>query len=427
MAELRTETANNEQIPTSLLQIKRWPTCHSLFLNLSQVHEAAGLTEAQVEQLGQAALPWLHCLHIIGRGSVAMSVSSMEAQLVNFLARHASVLTLQVKTISVPIDLPTLQHLVLDLDPSSLFWVGDKLSMLKGLKSLYLQSRIDLVCTDGGMDLSGCRRLQKVAVRGVRLKGKVALPAGCALHAINRSNHVYEATPDVAHLISGLTLPHSQSQNCFEMGVTTSGIGMWGHKWLTESTCMLQNLKRLQLFLNSEGFNELQYRRGAELWMLFCSDMMPGLEVLDLDLQCNALVYIEPALRLKSLVVITTGSLQVREFPMRKGPAPEVSMLRQMYLQSGAAFQPRYRAEMEDSDTAHPWTGVRLLEHVREEQNSWTAQMPAGFQPGDLQECCCGACPDCLVRAGVPVLCDQAWTRDGFDQHLRPRYAAAPD
>ena len=65
------------------------------------------------------------------------------------------------------------------------------------------------------------------------------------------------------------------------------------------------------------------------------------------------------------------------------------------------------------------WAGVRLLEYVKEEQHGWTARMIANFQPRDLHECCCGACPACLAQAGVPILCDQAWTRDGFKQHLR--------
>ena len=46
--------------------------------------------------------------------------------------------------------------------------------------------------------------------------------------------------------------------------------------------------------------------------------------------------------------------------------------------------------------------------------------MPASFHPRDLRECCCGACPEYLVRGGVPILCDNAWTRDGFEKHLKP-------
>ena len=31
------------------------------------------------------------------------------------------------------------------------------------------------------------------------------------------------------------------------------------------------------------------------------------------------------------------------------------------------------------------------------------------------------------VRAGVPILCDQAWTRDGLDRNPRPYHAVLPD
>ena len=105
---------------------------------------------------------------------------------------------------------------------------------------------------------------------------------------------------------------------------------------------------------------------------------------------------------------------------MNKLCQPPMNRLKQMYLHSGAAFSPIYKAALKGAYVREAWAGVRLLDYVREEQDCWTAQMPINFQPGSLQECCCRACPECLARAGVPVLCDQAWTSHGFDKPLRP-------
>jgi len=37
-----------------------------------------------------------------------------------------------------------------------------------------------------------------------------------------------------------------------------------------------------------------------------------------------------------------------------------------------------------------------------------------------LRACACRACPDCLGRAGVPLVAAQAWRREGFDRLLAP-------
>ena len=97
-----------------------------------------------------------------------------------------------------------------------------------------------------------------------------------------------------------------------------------------------------------------------------------------------------------------------------------MTALKQMYLRSGAAFLPGFKNKLEELYAMEPKTQVRLLDHVRDGQEGWIAQVPANFQPNDLQQCWCGACSDCLVRAGVPILCDQAWTSDGFEKRLRP-------
>ena len=42
-------------------------------------------------------------------------------------------------------------------------------------------------------------------------------------------------------------------------------------------------------------------------------------------------------------------------------------------------------------------------------------QLPAGFLPFDLREWCYSTCLECLLCAGIPVLCEQAWTLPGFE------------
>lgn len=93
------------------LHLDRWGASHSIYFDLWQLHEAAGVTSAQLEQMRVAsrALPLLHCLHVVGRPNVPLTESSVEGVLVSLLARHAAVLTLQVKSISMPLSLPNLQ------------------------------------------------------------------------------------------------------------------------------------------------------------------------------------------------------------------------------------------------------------------------------------------------------------------------------
>ena len=191
----------------------------------------------------------------------------------------------------------------------------------------------------------------------------------------------------------------------------------------------MPNLKRLQLFMNDNRHLSEDYMRG-ELWLQFCPYRTPSLEVLEVEVQCSLGILIDPKLTLKSLVLIAAGTLQIRglrpyvELRSSHEEVAHTAVVSQLYLRSGAALQPRYKQALQEAlklaDTGQPGAWPRLLEHISEEKNSWTAQIPASFHPGDLQECCCGACPACLVRAGVPILFDQAWTRDGFDQHMRP-------
>ena len=199
VAELCSKHASHRHICMGQLQLDQWPACHSLNLNLWQLGENVRLDPAQIQRLDSAskALPLLQCLHLVGRGQVPLRDSTIEGLLVRLLARHVSVLTLQVKTVDMPLDLlPNLQHLVLDLDTiparqdytqthGSLF---SAISMLKGLRTLYVQSAPN-ACSwsatgDGSEDLTGCKHLHHVVLQDFKYGGMLALPAGCCLHAI---------------------------------------------------------------------------------------------------------------------------------------------------------------------------------------------------------------------------------------------------
>ena len=140
-------------------------------------------------------LPSLHCLHIIGRVRDFPTEDNIEGLLVNVLARHASVLTLQLRPLKMPLTLPNLQHLVLDLGRDMLEHYSSGIQMhqevfpaistLKGLKTLYIQSN----CADiEAPNLKNCVCLQHVAIKGIRLQPsnsspELVLPAECQLHA----------------------------------------------------------------------------------------------------------------------------------------------------------------------------------------------------------------------------------------------------
>ena len=121
-------------------------------------------------------------------------------------------------------------------------------------------------------------------------------------------------------------------------------------------------------------------------------------------------VLIDPSSALERLVVIASGTIDV---------IISVS-LKHMYPQSGAALQPHLRQYLKAVSTSKQWLRAGLPGVVREERDNWIAAMPADFQPGNVQRCCCSACPECLVRGGVPILSYQAWTNDGFVKHVMP-------
>ena len=120
VAEVRTRLNNPGQSLAGQLQLDKWRTCHSLCLDLRQIGEVLKVTEAQSKQIEQAGstLPLLHCLHLVGSSYDVVKVeSSVQALLLDILAKHVSVLTLEVRFVGVPLNLPNLHHLVLHLVP----------------------------------------------------------------------------------------------------------------------------------------------------------------------------------------------------------------------------------------------------------------------------------------------------------------------
>ena len=110
---------------------------------------------------------------------------------------------------------------------------------------------------------------------------------------------------------------------------------------------------------------------------------MPYLEVLELEWQGSLALCIDSVLALKVLLVIAAGTIRLHPRDASQGP---MTALQHMFLKSGAAILPWYKGLL---SAEKPWTGVRLLDHVREEANAWTVRVPASFRPSSRSECCC--------------------------------------
>ena len=107
---------------------------------------------------------------------------------------------------------------MLDLDPGATlcqWWeehieirLFPTISVLKGLKTLYIESLSGHGILMYATDLTGCVHLTHVAVQGVSLVGELALPAGCLLHAQSHGGKlgIREVTDDIAQLVTGLTV-----------------------------------------------------------------------------------------------------------------------------------------------------------------------------------------------------------------------------
>ena len=427
-AEVRSGLWDGKRVCMPQLQLEKWPGCHSLFLNLQWLHETGELTPEQSAEIENAAkdIATLRCLHIIGRSQVPLMDSNVEGVLMRLLAKHALVLTLQVRTLTMPLDFPSLQHLVLDLgafshrtDKEQDDW-GPLLtiSRLKGLRTLYIQAPDTTI-----QELTNLRRcvdLQYVALKGVKLKGRLCLPKRCALHVMNGRKNI-GITPSVAHLVTGLTICHGSP---------------WIREWMPGRYSFenpgTQKLKQLRLTLKKGDFGGPNWRsRGRELDVNIGQYHTPVLEVLELNMQCSGQlsVSIDDNVPLKSLVLMAKGTLYLGKSMWYQGVVTPIPInpdatwistsLEQMYLQSNTRILPS-RSNLAEDGFYIGMLGleVRPVEYARQ-GHCWTARMPAGFQPSSLQECWCSACPECLARAAVPIMCEQAWTRDGFAKHLR--------
>ena len=323
-AEVRYEPGDDEGILIKQLQLDMWPTRQSLCVSLWRLHEAVEITPAQLQHLILAGsiMPQLECLHIIGRRHEPVIEGSIEDILISLLARHAMVLSLQVKMITMPLDTPLLQHLVLDLEVElksekyekphdfsghiyraymESSWhetIFTSFSLLKRLKTLYVQSSLTMISQQ--VDLTGCKDLHHVALQGVCLSGALILPGGCSLHIKSILQDSYEVNEN-AYLVTGVTFCHNAS-------LKLKTIRHWMDRKLVE--CYMRDLKELRLKVSKEDLDEV-YRKEGVLRLVFSRHTLPRLEVLELAVQCNLIASIDPSLRLRTLVLIATGTLQV--------------------------------------------------------------------------------------------------------------------
>ncbi len=134
-AEVISEPGDDGRLLTRQLHFGAWPACDSLCLNLWRLHEAVGNDPGLLELFTKdsSALLLLECLHIIGRQHMPLTKSSIEGVLVNLLGRHATVLTLQIKTIAAPLELPALQHLLLALGYKKRDWGQDHMALFPAI------------------------------------------------------------------------------------------------------------------------------------------------------------------------------------------------------------------------------------------------------------------------------------------------------
>ena len=377
-ADVRGKPSKNLQDLTLQLQIHRWPLCRSLCINLEQLHKGVSVTPNQTMKISQAGstLPRLQCLHMIGRDQVPLTESSVEGMLLGILARHVLVLSLHVKVSPVPLDLPALQHLVLDLDTNSAkkdVWqtqaaLVPAISTLKGLRTLYVRCVKTEITSP--TDMTGCKHLQHVTLQGVRFKGTLALPRGCHLHAKCEPLYDCELSPTIADVVTGLTFrPGSSKKRILRL--------FWGPLRLLPSHIKTQNLKQLRLTLGKLDMYEMYWKKeevpfrtrdelpfGQKLPVPFYASDMPGLEVLEVDVEGNLSIYIDPKLPLRTIVLIAAGTLKIDNmqlaFEMCLAP---MATLKQLYFQWGTASEsmPKYDAAAEpfkEADLGGTWRRV---------------------------------------------------------------------
>ena len=391
------------------LQLDRWPTCHSLCLNLAKVANKRDIPSSQLAQIALILMaghnmPLLHCLHLIGRPGAPLMQNSIEGMVISCLAKHLSVLTIEIRKVLTPLNLPKLQHLVLQLTSENMYGENRETlipaaCVLKGLKTLYVTTDMSILFITGPTDLTACTQLQVVAVQDVHFKGLLALPAGCQLHVNYTARHLKELTPAVSHLVNGLTLRH------YDRLMKPFSIANWYPKHFLTGELKMSNLTQVRIVLDdfSDDDND-----GKKFEVAFGPERTPSLEVLELNVHWDLAVFVDPALALKSLVLITTKILYLDELMLRQAPPKSIE---QVYLQSRKAPWPQHGS----------WGSGSLArvirKHVRQGYRCCIVQIPNTFNPYGLQECCCRACPSCLLRAGVPILCDKAWSSFEFHEH----------
>ncbi len=296
------------------LHLSKWSFCHSLFLNLQGLHKAGQVTPAQIERIDAAGrtLPLLCCLHIIGRPRVPVKESSIEGML-SILARHVSVLTLHVRAITMPLDFPNLEHLVLKVGATSHRGGGKQddvtgnledfasVSMLKGLKTLYVQSNNTITQS---IDLTKCLHLEHFAVRDTDLVGDLALPKGCRLHMT--ATKCMEISSSGTLLVSGVTELRSLS---WFLSLWHRKLGPIKFKW---DPVALRNLKQLRLFVDRKDLGEEWTRKGGlHLEACVWHSLTPILKVLEINAPCDLSFNMDSALPLTSLVLIAAGTLDL--------------------------------------------------------------------------------------------------------------------
>ena len=412
---MRNGWSHTEQGLAKQLQLDKWPACHSLSLNTQDIHKAETVTEAQIKQIRQAGhmLPLLQCLHIIGSDpDIIMAGGSIQALLVEVLAKHVSVLTLNVYTAGVPLNLPNLQHLALHLVPTmkepyeALF---PSIEMLVNLKTLYVSAEYHSFKMRGHWNLQGCARLQHVALRNIHSEGALTLPAGCLLHWFGSPLIGMIIDSALANVVYGLTLRHDTSRwnHIFSSNVPLL-------KWAPK----MQQLKLLRLTLSEDPLGMLtNYSPWSPLDIDVSSGIVPCLEVLELDAQCSLRVNIDPIVPLRSIIVITTGHVVLRQLSAPSACNASKNTLKQLYIQSSAPIRPACKEWLKKSNMTERWAQMK---RCKGNKGGWTFSLPASFTPRDLQDCYCNACPECLVQAGVPILCDKAWISNSFHGCWRP-------
>ncbi len=395
-----------EQLHMKQLRLDMWPRCHSLWVNLSRLPIATEVTQSQIEEIKEAseALPVLHSLHIIGRDCqwVPPAENSIEAVLMDLLARHASVVTLKYINMRVPFNLPILQHLVLEFKPfhtsngaqdygpayNNPFAAISKLENLKTLYVHYHRYRLpkgffasprkrhtlggaaDLtgcvhlqhvtlrdVTYQGKLVLTACMRLQQVTLQDVAFRGELALPIGRPVQIMSERTFLNDNIGTLAEHVTMLSL-HSMSVEDLQCWG-----GILGNNWLFQyaPANMLQNLKRLRVNLRKEDF-AAEFTRGEKEVLYMIVEDVPSLEDFELEMQCNLSILMGLGHALTSLVIIASGTLEIRG--TEKMPPSKYT-----YFQSGGASLPCFKLAAKAPFEREIWTGVRLDDHIKERQD----------------------------------------------------------